>query len=156
MQLIEKQKMRYSYNLSERQFGTYVKKATLKKGVNPAEYLYKNLESRLDSVVYSLGLAKTRPLARQMVSHGHITVNGRRVNIPAFSVKAGDAIGVREQSKNRALFTNIAEPLKSYTPPGWLALDAKNLEGKVLGVPQLNATAQSVFNITSVIGFYSR
>ncbi|MBI2047993.1 MAG: 30S ribosomal protein S4 [Parcubacteria group bacterium] len=156
LQLIEKQKMRFTYNLKERQCATYVKKAMSKKGVNPAHYLYKNLESRLDNVVYRLGFAKSRPLARQIVSHGHITVNDRRVNIPSYSVKEGDRIGIRAGSRERKLFTDIAEPLKTHTPPSWLTLDAKKIEGRVAAPPKMEVASGDVFNLGAVIGFYSR
>lgn len=156
LQLIEKQKMRLSYNLNERQFATYVKKAMLKKGINPIDYLYKNLESRLDTIVHRLGFAKTRPLGRQMVSHGHITVNGRKVTIPSFQVREGDVIGIRAGSRNKKLFLEILEPLKAHNPPSWLALDVTKMEGKVIGVPKTSKTSGDVFNITAVMGYYSR
>ena len=156
LQLLEKQKMRFTYNLKERQFATYVKKAILKKGVSSAEHLYKNLESRLDNVVFRLGLAKTRPLARQMVSHGHITVNGRRVNIPSSMVKEGDRVGIRPGSREKKMFVGIAESLKIHQAPPWLVLDAEKREGSVVGVPKAEGHSGDVFNVGAVIGFYSR
>lgn len=155
LQLIEKQKMRYSYNLNEHQFGKYVRRATIRKG-NTAEYLFKDLESRLDNVVYRLGFAKTRPLARQAVSHGHITVNGRRVNIPSFQVKEGDVIGIKEGSKASKLFSGLGETLKGHTSPGWLTVDPEKVQGKVIGVPKPDERVGELFNIASVIGFYTR
>ncbi len=156
LQLIEKQKMRLTYNLSERQFATYVKKALQKKGVNPADFLYKNLESRLDNVAFRLGLAKTRPLARQMVSHGHLLVNDRKVNIPSYAVRHGDRVLVRAGSKDKKLFTGIVESLATQTIPAWLTLDVKKMEGTVTGVPKLEISSGDVFNATAVIGYYSR
>ncbi|MBI2108620.1 MAG: 30S ribosomal protein S4 [Parcubacteria group bacterium] len=156
IQLLEKQKMRLTYNLNERQFATYVKKATLKKGVNPAEHLYKNLELRLDNVVFRLGFAKTRPLARQMVSHGHIMVNGRRVNIPSFTVGGKDRIEIRPGSRESKLFMNISESLNTHITPAWLSLDPKKMEGNVIGIPKLEMISGDVFSIPAVIGFYSR
>lgn len=156
LQLIEKQKMRLTYNLSERQFATYVKKAMLKKGVNPAEFLYKNLESRLDNVIYRLGLVKTRPLARQVVSHGHITVNGKKLNIPSYAVALNDRIAVRAGSRERKLFTGITESIASHTVPAWLTMDAHKMEGTMVGVPRHEGESGDALNTTAVIGFYSR
>ena len=156
LQLIEKQKMRYTYNLSEKQFARYVKMAIAKKGTNPVEYLYTRLESRLDNIVFRLGLVGTRPFARQVVSHGHITVNGRRVTIPSYSVVHGDEIGVREQSKDKKAFTAIEETTKEYVTPPWLSFNVKKRSGKVVGAPKFDDTSEDVFNVTSVIEFYSR
>jgi len=156
LQLIEKQKVRYTYHLNERQFSQYVKKAAGKRGINPVEYLYRTLEQRLDNTVYRLGLASTRPLARQMVSHGHITVNERRVNIPSFSISKGDCIAIREESKDKKFFIGLSESLKEYTPPAWLSLDVSKQEGVAVGVPVLGESSEDLFNLTSVIEFYSR
>lgn len=156
LQLIEKQKMRYVYNLSEHQFANYVKKAMQKRGVNPGDYLYKNLELRLDNVVYRLGLAKTRPLARQMVSHGHITVNGRRVTVPSFAVSLGNRVGVRAGSKDKKLFSNITELEMTHNLPSWLEVDTAKIEGHIKGEPKTSKSSEDVFNVSSVIGFYSR
>src|SRR3989344_4484162 len=98
LQMLEKQKARYTYIINERQFANYVKAAIAKKGVNNAEALFQSLESRLDNVVYRLGFANTRLFSRQMVGHGHIIVNGRRVSMPSFRVKIGDKIRIRDGS----------------------------------------------------------
>ena len=156
LQFLEKQKMRYVYNLNERQFASYVKKAMEKSGVDPADYLYRNLELRLDNVLYRLGFAKTRPLARQLVSHGHVLVNKRRVNIPSFKVKELDTIEIKDQSKNKKIFTGIVESLKNHLLSPWLSLDAPNIQGKVIGTPKREKVSDDLFNISSVIGFYSR
>jgi len=156
LQLIEKQKVRYTYHLNERQFARYVKKAAGKRGINPVEYLYQTLEQRLDNTVYRLGFASTRPLARQMVSHGHITVNGRRVNIPSFSVSKGDRVAIRKESTDKKFFISLSESLKEYTPPTWLSLDVSKQEGVAVGAPMLDESSEDLFNLTSVIEFYSR
>ena len=156
LQLLEKQKARYSYNLNERQFSKYAKMAISKKGVNPAEFLYKNLESRLDNIVYRLGLAKTRPYARQMVSHGHIMVNGRRVTIPSMSLRSGDAVSIRPGSKNKRMFESMAERLKDHAAPSWLTLDRDKIHGVVSGAPSLQEMSDGIFSLASVVEFYSR
>ena len=156
LQLIEKQKVRYAYNLNERQFAQYVKKATGKRGINPVEYLYQILEQRLDNVVYRLGFASTRPFARQIVSHGHIVVNGRRVNIPSFSVSKNDHIAIRKESKDKNFFIGLSESLKEHTLPAWLSFDTNKQEGMTVGIPVIDESSEDLFNLTSVIEFYSR
>lgn len=153
-QLTEKQKVRYTYGMAERQFANYVKRASKAKE-NPAEKLYEWLERRLDNVVYRAGLAQTRTQARQVVSHGHMEVNGRRVNIPSYIVKEGDVITLREKSKQSPLFTSVAERLEGAQLPAWLTFDPKKFEAQVKGLPKLEM-AETTFNLKSVIEFYSR
>ena len=153
-QLLDKQRARFTYNVRERQFARYVREAALKKGVNPADYLYRTLESRLDNVVFRLGLAKSRALARQMVSHGHIVVNGRKVTIPSAGVRPGDTVGVRKESKGKTLFADTALRLKEYTPPKWLTLDETGQEGTVKSPP--TAVGGEAVDLTSVLEFYGR
>ena len=155
-QLLDKQRVRFTYNLRERQFARYVREAAEKKGISPAEYLFRTLESRLDNVVYRLGFAKSRAAARQMVSHGHVTVNGKKVTIPSLGVRTGNVIGIRDGSKNKALFGDMALRLKDYTAPKWLILDEKKPEGKVKDMPVPDATAGDMGNLTSVLEFYGR
>lgn len=107
-QLIEKQKMRFTYGISEKQLRKYIDLST-EKSDQPISHLIKLLEMRLDNTVYRLGLAKTRQMARQMVSHGHVTVNGKKFTIPSHQVRKGDVISVREGSKSSLLFSNLAE-----------------------------------------------
>lgn len=154
VQLLEKQKVRFSYGLKERQFRNYVNKALRSTG-NPALNLFQALESRLDNVVYRLGLAKTRPMARQLVSHGHITVNGRKVTIPSFTVKSGDVVSVRENSRERHVFADLSEIHKHYKAPAWLSFNLKGFEGKKQGDPVLETTNE-LFDLSKVIEFYSR
>ncbi len=151
--LVEKQKVRFSYGISERQLGNYVKKASLAKGAGTAEKFYEALESRLDNVVYRMGLAHTRRLARQMVSHGHFVVNGHKVTVPSYAVRPGEIITVREGSKGSVLFQNLAEKLKEYNAPAWVSFDAVKMEGKVLDKPKNNET---FLDLPAVLEFYSR
>ncbi len=153
LQLLEKQKARYTYGISERQFSKYVKEAVSMKGT-PIDSLYKRLESRLDNVVYRSGLAKTRQMARQLVTHGHITVNGRRLNVPSHEVKEGDEVAVREGSKNKPVFEILRESEKTAVPK-WIKFDAKKQQSKVGKVPVFDSS-ENVFDLTSVIEFYSR
>lgn len=153
-QHIEKQKMRFVYGVSEKQLRRYVDEA-LHRNTQPIQDLVGRLESRLDNVVHRLGLAKTRRLARQIVSHGHVTVNGRRLNIPSHKVKVGDVIAVRENSKQSPLFANIHESLNEYRAPAWLTLDPKKMEGSMKSAPTYEP-AESLFDPQQVLEFYSR
>lgn len=153
-QLIEKQKMRFSYGISEKQLSGYVHEA-VEQSNQPISALIERLESRLDNVVYRLGFAKSRRLARQIVSHGHILVNGRRLNIPSHLVASGTVISVREQSKQSALFVVLSETLASYTAPHWLTLNAKELSGVKTGVPTYEPS-ETLFDPQQVLEYYSR
>jgi small subunit ribosomal protein S4 len=153
-QLIEKQKMRFTYGITEKQLRRYVDEA-LEKSEQPVLSLYSRLETRLDNVVYRLGLAKTRRFARQMVSHGHIVLNGVRMTIPSHKTKLNDVITVREGSKQSIMFTNLAETQEPASVPAWLALDIKKLEGKVQGTPTFTP-AETLFDPEQVFEFYSR
>ena len=152
-QLLEKQKIRFMYGISETQFVNYVKKAMNNKEKSAAEYLFEVLENRLDNVVYRFGLANTRRLARQMVSHGHITVNGKKINIPSHILKEGDVVSVREGSRKSVLFSDMATKLKDYTCPNWLIFDENNLTGKVQGKPK---NTEGFIDLNTVLEFYSR
>lgn len=154
-QLIEKQKMRFSYGISEKQLRRYVDEAIAKEGHKPVALLMDRLETRLDNVVYRLGLAKTRQFARQMVSHGHIVVNGKRLNVPSHKVRVGDVITVREGSKSSVMFAELAEKHEAISVPAWLTFDAKKLEGTVKGAPQFNP-AEAMFDPEQVMEYYSR
>ncbi|OGD68949.1 30S ribosomal protein S4 [Candidatus Campbellbacteria bacterium RIFCSPLOWO2_02_FULL_35_11] len=153
MQLLEKQKVRFTYGLKERQLQKYIEKALSKKG-NNLESLYGGIESRLDNVVYRLGLAETRAKARQVVSHGHITINGKRLNIPSYNVNNGEIIGIKAQSQNKGLFENFEERQKGVTVPNWLSFDIKKKEGKIVGVPKIGTG--ETFDLRAVFEFYRR
>ncbi|NCO61864.1 30S ribosomal protein S4 [Candidatus Kaiserbacteria bacterium CG_4_8_14_3_um_filter_38_9] len=153
-QLIEKQKMRFTYGISEKQLSRYVKDAT-EKSNQPITILMERLEYRLDNIVYRLGLAKTRRFARQMVNHGHIFVNGRRLDIPSHKVSINDTISVREQSKAKGMYTFLADTHESVSVPSWLSFDLKSLSGNVLGSPVYQAT-DFMFDPELVLEYYSR
>jgi len=153
LQLIEKQKIRYSYGITERQLQNYVATAVSSKGTTATHKLFELLETRLDNTVYRLGLAETRRKARQMVSHGHILLNNKKNNIPSTNVSIGDIITIREGSKSSALFQNLDKKLEDFNRPEWLKFDAKSLKGEILKAPVLE---QVHFDISTVLEFYSR
>jgi len=152
-QLIEKQKVRFAYGITEKQLVSYIKNAI--KTTIPIDTIHILLETRLDNTVYKLGLAPTRRSARQMVVHGHITLNGRKVTIPSAVVKEGDVVAARSGSREKQLFMLIAEKLSKHTPPKWLILDAKKVSGKVSAQPKFTQT-DSMFDYRAVFEFYSR
>lgn len=153
-QLIEKQKMRFTYGITEKQLRRYVDEALL-HGDQPVLNLFSRLEQRLDNVVYRLGLAKTRRAARQMVSHGHIKVNGKKITIPSLKVNINDLIEVREGSKQSNLFISLAENYEAASLPSWLSLDVKKLQGTAKGMPSYNP-AETLFDPEQVFEYYSR
>lgn len=153
-QLLEKQKMRLSYAITEKQLRRYVDEA-VEKSHQPAAILMQRLESRLDNVVYRLGLAKTRQMARQMVGHGHILVNGRKLSIPSHKVREHDVISVREGSKASAMFAGLLEATETATVPAWLTFDVKKLTGTVTSTPTFDS-AESQFDPAQVLEYYSR
>lgn len=156
LQMREKQKVRNTYRVSEKQFGNYVKEAAGKSGVSPAEYLFASLESRLDNAVFRAGITHSRSLARQIVTHGHIMVNGRRTDIPSRRLKVGDVLAIREGSKASKLFEGLGEKLKTITTvPTWLKLDISKGTVVIQGDPK-PAQGEHTFNLTSVVEFYSR
>ena len=134
MQLTEKQKVKFVYGMQERQFRSYYEKASRAEG-NTGEVLLSMLERRLDNVVYRLGYASTRREARQLVNHGHLTVNGKRVNIPSFLVKVGDLVAVCEASVSKPRFKKMKEDDAFVAAPKWLDRDKNTLQGKVVAIP---------------------
>ena len=154
LQLREKQKARRLYGVFERQFRRYFRQAQRRKGSAGINLLI-ILESRLDNVVYRLGLASSRAQARQFVSHGHFEVNGRKTNIPSFLVSAGDLIAVRENSKKVLHFKELAENLDGGRVPDWLSLDTKNLSGQVLNEPT-REHVDVTLNEQLIVEHYSR
>jgi small subunit ribosomal protein S4 len=155
LQMLEKQKAKMTYGINERMFAKYVKSILEKAGANSPEKLISILESRLDNVVYRLGLASTRQASRQMVSHGHILVNGLKITIPSYAVSVGDKITIRENSLKKGLFSNLDEKLKDHNYPSWLAFDLAKKECRVQGAPKLSA-AEVNFDTAAVLNFYSR
>ncbi len=135
LQLREKQKAKRYYCVLESQFNKYFDMAVAKKGVT-GENLLRILESRLDNVVYRIGFTMSRPEARQLVNHGHFTVNGKRVNIPSYLVKAGDVIALSEKSRSSDKFKDVIEANSSRVPPKWLDFDKNKFEAKVMNLPE--------------------
>jgi len=152
--LIEKQKLRYYYGLLERQFRGVYEKALRRRGVT-GEQMLQILETRLDNVVYHLGFANTRAAARQMVSHGHVTVNGRKVNVPSFNVKVNDAVVVKHSNVSRQLATKNLEIATSRAVPDWLSLNKEEFKGTIMRIPTRDEI-QPIANEQAVVEFYSR
>lgn len=153
VQLAEKQKAKYIYGLLERQFAKLFDNASRKKGVT-GEVLLQLLESRLDNLVYRLGIAPTRRAARQLVLHKHITVNGQVVNIPSFSVKPGEIIGVRERSKSLEIITNSLS-LQGSRKYNWLEWDDNEMAGKMISLPLRQDIPENI-NETLIVELYSK
>ncbi|MBI4673415.1 MAG: 30S ribosomal protein S4 [Chloroflexi bacterium] len=154
VQLREKQKARRIYGVLERQFRRYYADASRRSGVTGA-VLLQYLESRLDNVVFRLGFASSRKQARQLVDHGHFTVNGKKVTIPSFRVKAGDKIAVAETSRTSPYFAGMDKELKSARTPGWLSVDSRQLSGSVLNLPT-REQIDTPLKEQLIIEFYSR
>ena len=153
MQLKEKQKVKFVYGVLEKQFHRYYLKAANTKGIT-GENLLKLLELRLDNVIYRLGIAKTRRMARQIIVHGHILVNGKKVDIPSYTVKQGDVIGVKSTKKDIAIF-KAAKEGSGRVVPKWLTTDLENLTATVAALPQrddVDLTLQE----NMIVEFYSR
>ncbi len=136
IQLVKKQAVKKSYGILEQQLKRYFREALVQKG-DTRENLMKKLETRLDNVVFRLGWVKSRAAARQLVGHGHVLVNKKRVDIPSFGVKPGEVINLEEKIIKSKLMENLALSLKKYESPNWLALDKEKFEGKVLRQPGL-------------------
>jgi len=153
-QMLEKQKARYSYGMSSGQFSLYVKQALRTPGDN-AKNLMSLLESRLDNAVLRAGFTLSRAAARQMVSHGHIKVNGKAVTIPSYQVKLGDRLSIREGSKGKGIFASLDENLKNTVFPSWLEVDAGKREVVIKGQPTAE-TSDLLFDIDSVLEFFTR
>jgi len=152
--LIEKQKLRYFYGLMEKQFRGVYEKALRRRGVT-GEQMLQILETRLDNVVFHLGFANTRAAARQMVSHGHITVKGRKVSIPSYALKVNDVIVVKNNNVSRQLATKNLEVATSRAVPDWLSLSKEEFKGTVMRIPTRDEI-QPIANEQAVVEFYSR
>lgn len=154
IRLQEKQKARWHYGILEQQFQRYVRRASQMKGPSGTN-LVQLLESRLDSLVWRLGLARTIPAARQIVVHGHILVNGKRVDRPSFHVKPGDEISVRERSKNKGFITEVLETTAGLPRPSWLEFDPAKATGKLISIPERQDLPFEL-NEAAIIEFYSQ
>jgi len=152
--LMEKQKLRYYYGLQERQFRRVYEQALRKRGVT-GETMLQILETRLDNVVFQLGFATTRPAARQMVTHGHILVNGRKVSAPSYSLRVGDVIEVRNHNVSRQMGAKALELSTSRAVPEWVNLSKEAFKGSVMRVPTRDEI-QPIANEQAVVEFYSR
>lgn len=152
--LIEKQKLRYYYGLMEKQFRGVYEKALRRRGVT-GEQMLQILETRLDNVVFHLGFGNTRASARQLVGHGHVKVNGRKVNIPSYALKVNDIIEVKDSNVSRQMATKSLEISTSRNVPDWLMLDKTAFKGTVMRVPTRDEI-QPIANEQTVVEFYSR
>ena len=153
-QLLEKQKARFMYGITDKQFKNYVK-ASLKEGTAQNEGLYQKLEQRLDNVVYRSGFADTRRQARQFVSHGHIKVNGKKVNIPSYNVTKGSVISIRKESATKSAFANVEEKIKNVAKSTWITADIKSKESTVYALPHYDPAIE-IFDLSQVFEFYRR
>lgn len=154
IQLREKQKARQVYGVMERQMRKYVEQAFRRPGVT-SQYLLQLLERRLDNVVYRLGIAESRSHARQLVRHGHVMVNGRKVDIPSYLVRPGDVVSWKPSTKERDFFKQLVEDVPKRLVPQWLTLDPQHLEGRVLRPPE-EEEMESVFDTRLIVEYYSR
>ncbi len=151
--LLEKQKLRFSYGLKEKALSGYVNKS-LASDINTLEKLSQSIEARLDNVIYRLGFAKTRAMARQMVTHKHIKVNGRVLNVPSYQVKIGDIVNFKEGSEKSKIYENVKN-LNSPEIPKWLSFDKKNISGSVIEKPNYELISP-YFDFKKIIEFYTR
>ena len=154
LQLVEKQKARYSYGILEKQFRRTFVQASKQAGIT-GENLQVLLERRLDNVIYRLGFADSRAQARQLVQHGHFTLNGRKTNVPSCRVKEGDIIGWRESSAKTEYYKQLVDSIGAKSIVSWLGLDRQKLVGQVLSVPTPDE-AESKFNGKTIVEYYSR
>ena len=152
--LIEKQKLRFFYGLMERQFRGVYERALKRRGVT-GEQMLQLLETRLDNVVYHLGFANTRAAARQLVCHGHVRVNGRKVGIPSYSLKVNDVIEVKDHARSRQLATKNLESATSRAVPDWLSMARDTFKGTVMRIPT-QTEIHPIANVQAVVEFYSR
>lgn len=155
-QLHSKQKVRNIYRMLERQFKNWAKEA-IESRSETGDYLVKKLERRLDNVVFRSGFAQSRDQARQIVNHGHILVNGKKISIPSYGVKTGDVIKVREGSMKTEYFSALAPQwIKKYKPPSWIELDSDNFVAKIIGMPTILESGLDMKDLQLIVEFYSR
>ena len=154
VQLREKQKVRYSYGILERQFRRFFAQANRQPGIT-GENLLVLLERRLDNVVYRLGLADSRAQARQIVQHGHILINGHKTDIPSYLIREGDAITWHERDTKSEYYKLLAKGIGGKVVPGWLSLDKQKLSGRVLTLPTPD-DIEAKFDVAAVVEYYSR
>ena len=155
LQLIEKQKARFTYGMGEKQFKNTIEAVLKKRSSNINESLVQSLESRLDNVVYRIGFGKTRQATRQLVNHGHIDVNGKRVSIPSYKVSVGDVITLRESSKVKPIFKDLSDKLRDIRVPSWISFDTEKKVAKIQGLPKIPAN-ELAFDVSAIFQYYSR
>jgi len=151
-QLLEKQRIRVSYGLREAQLAKIIEESTKKTGAI-GEIIIGALERRLANTIFRLGLADSRIIASQLITHGHFLVNGIKVTIPSYVVKMGDLISIKPSSKELLIFNDLSNKIKKYEPPEWLVLDKEKLEGRVKSMPQ---DIEIPFDINLVVDYYSK
>lgn len=151
-QLLEKQRIRASYGLREKQLARIVEESIKKTG-SASETIISSLERQFFNIIFRLGMAPSRIVARQLVGHGHFLVNGKKVTIPSYSVKAGDIIFIKPASQKLLIFKDLPDKLKKYETPEWLSIDKEKLEGKVKSLPQ---NIEIPFDINLVVDYYSK
>ena len=154
VQLMEKQKVKYTYGILERQFAKIFDRASRKQGIT-GENLLQLIEARLDNVIYRAGFVKTRRAARQMVGHGHVLVNNRKLNIPSYQVQPGDVVSIRSESRDSALFTNRADVMAETKAPAWVKFDDQGFAVRIEGAHTV-AETEAPFSAPVIIQFYSR
>ena len=154
LQLIEKQKVRFAYGLMEKQFHRYYERASRGSGVTGDE-LMKMLEERLDNVVYRLGFGSTRQQARQLVTHGHVSVDGKKLDVPSAHIKVGAEIGFTDRGKRSEYVAVLREQIRSRQAPGWLELNPETLTGRVVAEPGAS-DIEPIFNPNAIVEYYSR
>lgn len=156
LQLKSKQKVKNIYRLLEKQFKNYIKSAVASRK-EPYTAILNKLEYRLDNIVYRSGFAQSRDQARQLVNHGHITVNGKRASIPSYQVSLGDEIGIREASRTSPYFSNLMPQwFKGYEAPSWIEINKEKMTAKVKNHPVLEESGVRTEDLQSIIEFYSR
>lgn len=153
-QLLEKQKIKYTYGITERKLQKYFDEAKRKKGI-AGDLLLGALEKRLDNAVFRSGIAASRAIARQMVSHGHFLVKNKKVTIPSFPVKTGDIISIRPNSRAKKIFTDLTDRLKKHEAPSWLVTDKKTFDIEIKSDPKVDDLPKN-FNMNVVISYYSK
>lgn len=153
-QLLEKQKIKFTYNISEKQLKKRFNEAKRRKGIT-GDLMLSALEQRFDNAIYRGGFASSRNISRQLVSHGHFLVNNKKITIPSYQVAIGDIIGIKSRSRPKQIFFDLINKLKKHEAPSWLEIDKKNLEIKIKSNP-LNNDLPKNFNMNLIIAFYSR
>ncbi|MBI2446520.1 MAG: 30S ribosomal protein S4 [Parcubacteria group bacterium] len=153
-QLLEKQKIKFTYGISEKQLNKCFNEAKQRKGIT-GNLVLSILERRLDNAIYRSGFVSSRSISRQVVNHGHFLVNNKRVAIPSHRVEIGDIISIKPKSRQKQIFFDLINKLKKHVAPSWLSIDKKNLEIEIKSNPEDNDLPKN-FNMNSIVAFYSR